>query len=70
VLNEKQIEQEIHVEPALLSKDGWALMRGKQLFTTSTDQGKVIEVCNIMRGHECFECRVGAACCFYPKKAA
>lgn len=68
--NEKQTEQEIHVEPAHLPSDGWALKRGNQLFATSIDQGKVVEVCNIMRGHECFECRVGTACCFYPKKAA
>ena len=67
---ESQIEQDIHIEPARSTGDGWALMRGKLLFATSIDQAKVVEVCNIMRGHECSECRVGPACCFYPKRAA
>jgi hypothetical protein len=64
------IEHEIHVEAAQTSTDGWAIMRGKLLLSTSLDQAKVVEVCNIMRGHECFECGVGHVCCFFPRQVA
>ena len=64
------IDQEVHIQPAAAAKDGWGLKRGTLVLSMSTDQGKVVEVCNILRAEDCFACGVGDACCFFPRRVA